>query len=142
MSKSTRWGIVGTGTVAALFAEGLADAAGAELAAVASRSKERAEAFAAALGAARSYGGDGAYEALARDTAVDLVYVATPNSEHRAHAILLLEAGKGVVCEKPFAMNAEETRAIVGVARSKRVFCMEAMWMRFVPAVVDFVDRL
>jgi predicted dehydrogenase len=142
MSKSTRWGIVGTGTVAALFAEGLADAQGAELTAVASRSKERADSFAAAFGAARAFGGEGAYDALAHDPSVELVYVATPNSEHRAHASMMLEAGKGVLCEKPFAMNAAEARDIAALARSKRVFCMEAMWMRFVPAVVDFVDRV
>jgi predicted dehydrogenase len=142
MSKTTRWGIVGTGTVAALFAEGLVDAEGAKLAVVASRSRERADAFAAAFGAERAYGGENAYESLARDPSVELVYVATPNSEHRAHALMLLEAGKGVLCEKPFAMNAAEARDIAAAARNKRVFCMEAMWMRFVPAVVDFVDRV
>jgi len=134
-----RWGIAGTGTVAALFAEALADAPGAELAAVASRSRARADAFAAAWGARRAHEG---YDALARDAAVDVVYVATPSTDHHATATRMLEAGKPVLVEKPFTVDAREAREVVELARRKRLFCMEAMWMRFVPAVRELVERV
>jgi predicted dehydrogenase len=69
------------------------------------------------------------------DPEVDVVYVATPNSLHREHCRLALEAGKAVLCEKPFATSAAEARDVVALARETRRFCMEAMWSRFVPLV-------
>ena len=140
MAKTTGWGIVGTGPMAAVFAQGLADAPGAKLVAVASRAQARAQAFVAryAVGARALEG----YAALATERDVDLVYVATPHSDHRASAMALLDAGKPVVCEKPFTLDARESRDVIALARQRRLFCMEAMWMRFMPAVREFVDRL
>lgn len=138
-SSTTRWGIIGTGRVAALFAEGLADAPGARLAGVCSRTPARASAFASRHGASRAHP---SAASLANDPEVDIVYVATPNVDHRNSATAVLEAGKPVVCEKPFAMDGAEARAIVELARERRVFCMEAMWMRFIPAVRELVERI
>ncbi len=129
MSK-IRWGILGTGRVAAGFARDLATVPGAELLAVASRTHEQAATFAAMLGIPRAYAG---YEALATDPDVDVVYVATPNAFHKDHCLLCLENGKAVLCEKPFALDAAQARQVIEVARGKGLFCMEAMWMRFIP---------
>lgn len=137
--SAIRWGIVGTGRIASLFAEGLADAPGAVLAAVASRTPERAAAFAARCHAPRSHA---SYEALASDRDVDIVYIATPNADHKPRALMMLEAGKAVLCEKPFALDAAETREVVSAATQKGLFCMEAMWMRFLPAVTELVERV
>jgi predicted dehydrogenase len=133
-----RWAIVGTGEVAGKFAIGLRQVPGAELTLIASRSAERASALAAALGAAGSVGG---YEAAAA-AEVDAVYVATPPSEHRANALLFIEAGKPVLIEKPFALNAEDARAIADAARAAGVFCMEGMWTRFMPAMQAVRDLI
>lgn len=139
MSTTVRWGIAGTGFVAGLFAEGLREARGARLVAVASRHKPRAEAFASRFGAPRAHG---SYDDLANDRDVDVVYVATPHSEHRPHALKMLEAGKAVLCEKPFTLDAKEASEIIALARKQRVFCMEAMWTRFLPAAKELVERL
>jgi len=126
------WGILGTGRIAGEFALALRRLPSALLVAIGSREQGRAEALARAVGASRAHG---SYEALVADPGVDVVYVATPNSRHRDHCILALSAGKAVLCEKPFALNAIEARAVAEVARRERRFCMEAMWSRFVPAV-------
>jgi predicted dehydrogenase len=132
--RKVRWGVFGTGAVAAEFVSGLAAAArdAPELHAVASRSADRAAAFARAFGAAQSYS---SYDALARDPEVDVVYVATESTNHAEHAILALQHGKAVLCEKPFTVNAGEARRVIEVARRAKLFCMEGMWMRFLPIV-------
>jgi predicted dehydrogenase len=134
MPKTIRWGILGTGSIASDFANALRLIPDAALTVVASRTSDRAAAFARTSGAARSVVG---LEALASSSDVDVVYVATPNVSHRGDAIALLEAGRAVVCEKPFATTGAGARAIVDVARRSGVFCMEAMWMRFVPIMRD-----
>ena len=134
--KTVRWGILGTGTVAGHFASALALVRDAELHAVASRSGDRARSFAKDFGVKRAYG---AYEELVDDDRVDVVYVATPNTTHKQLVILALEHGKAVLCEKPFAMNAEEACSISDVARRSGRFCMEGMWMRFVPLMRELV---
>ncbi|MFT3768661.1 MAG: Gfo/Idh/MocA family oxidoreductase [Minicystis sp.] len=132
MERPIRWGILGTGVIAARFAEGLRALPDARLAAVGSRRRDAAEAFARHHGAARAHA---SYAGLVADREVDVVYVATPNTRHAEDTILALDHGKPVLCEKPFAMHAAEARAVVAVARARRLFVMEAMWMRFVPAV-------
>jgi len=128
-----RWGILGPGNIAKKFATGLQALDDAELVAVGSRSKERADAFADQFKAPRRYG---SYEALVNDPDVDAIYVATPHPFHKENSILCLEAGKAVLCEKPFAINQREAQAVIDVARRKRVFLMEAMWTRFLPATL------
>ena len=137
--RKTRWGILGTGSIAALFAEDLGRLSGAELAAIGSRTKATADAFARSFGAKRAHG---SYRALVEDGDVDVVYVATPNSLHMEHCLLALEHGKPVLCEKPFALTAGEARAVVELARRKRLFCMEGMWMRFAPLMREVVRRV
>ena len=129
--EAVNWGILGPGRIAHRFAEGLSHAAGARLAAVGSRSAERAERFAAQHGAARAHAG---YEALAADAGVDAVYVATPHPQHAAACLLCLEAGKHVLCEKPLTVNAAEARAVAARARERGILLMEGMWTRFIPA--------
>lgn len=132
MPKTLRWGILGTGWVAGLFAQGLRELPDATLHAVGSRSRDTAESFARAHGATRAYP---SYEALVKDEEVDLVYVATPNTLHREHCLLALAHGKAVVCEKPFTVDAAEAASVVAEARKRGVFLMEGMWMRFVPVM-------
>lgn len=139
MSRTVRWGILGTGVIASKIAVDMAQTASATLASVASRDPARAQAFARQYGAERSHD---SYEALVADPAIDAIYIATPNAQHKDQACLALRAGRAVLCEKPFAMNADEARDIVETARSAGVFCMEAMWIRFLPVVADMFARV
>ena len=137
MSKSfVRWGILGTGQIARAFAQGLRDVPDAALAAVASRQIDTAQAFAAEFavrpGSVQAHAG---YEALVHNPEVDAVYIATPHNLHAENALMCLHAGKAVLCEKPFTINRRQAREVVDVARHKKLFLMEAMWTRFLPAV-------
>jgi predicted dehydrogenase len=134
-----RWGIFGTGAMSAKFVAGLAAARNAEATFVASRSLARAERFAAATGIGRAIEG---YAEAAAEGGVDAIYVATPPSEHAAHALLCIEAAIPVLVEKPFALSAAQAARIATAARSKSVFAMEAMWTRFLPAAQAMRDRL
>jgi predicted dehydrogenase len=125
-----RWGILGTGTIARQFAAGLRHVEGAELVAVGSRSSQTADAFAAALGVPRRYA---SYDDLAADPDLDVVYIATPHPFHRENSLQCLQAGKAVLCEKPFTVNAQEAAAVINLARERGLFLMEAMWTRFLP---------
>jgi predicted dehydrogenase len=129
----TRWGILGTGAVARAFAEDLRLLPDAALTAVGSRRLERASAFASDFGARRAHEG---VDRLAGDAEVDVVYVATPHIRHRDHCLACLAAGRAVLVEKPFTLNAAEARAVIEQARRSRLFCMEAMWMRFHPLIL------
>src|SRR5689334_4954905 len=99
----TRWGILGTGNIASQFARGLAELDDAELVAVGSRTANSAEEFGERFGAPHRHA---SYEALAGDPDVEAIYVATPHPLHDENTIMCLEAGKAVLCEKPFAINA------------------------------------
>jgi predicted dehydrogenase len=129
-----RWGILGTGSIATKVCESIRAATVQELAAVGSRTLDRALDFAAEFDIPASHG---SYEDLVEDPDVDVIYVATPNSEHYAHAMLALEAGKHVLVEKSFALNQAQAREIVDLAASRKLFCMEAMWTRFLPHHVE-----
>ncbi|MCW5951671.1 MAG: Gfo/Idh/MocA family oxidoreductase, partial [Propionibacteriaceae bacterium] len=108
-----------------------------EVAAVASRQKARAQAYAEKWGIPRSYG---SYEELFADPAIDLVYVALPPSEHARWAIAALRAGKDVLCEKPFAMNAQQARAMSAVADSTGRRLIEAFHDRYHPLSLELDD--
>lgn len=133
MPDKIRWGILGTGAIAHKFAFGLKFTPRAELAAVGSRTLEAAHAFADRFNVRRRHN---SYEALAHDPEVDIIYVSTPHSLHKENSLLCLNAGKAVLCEKPFTINAVEAEEVINLARQKRLFLMEAMWTRFLPAVV------
>lgn len=130
--QSVRWGILATGGIAAAFTADLVDLPDAEVVAVASRTEESAKAFAERFGIERAYGEWGA---LAEDADIDVVYVATPHSAHRAAAGLCLEAGRNVLCEKAFTLNAREAEELIGLARERGSFLMEAMWMYCNPVI-------
>lgn len=131
-----RWGILATGGIAATFTEALRTMPDAEVVAVGSRSAEGAKTFAERYGIGRAYG---SWAELAADDGVDVVYVATPHSAHRAAAGLCLEAGRAVLCEKAFTLNSREARELVDLARDRGLFLMEAMWTYCNPLVRHLV---
>jgi predicted dehydrogenase len=118
--------------MAAAFAKALEALPDAELVAVASRSEASARRFAERYGVPRAYGD---WARLAADPDVDIVHVATPHSAHHAAARLCLEAGKHVLCEKPFTLDAAQAADLVRLARERGLFLMEAMWTHCLPAV-------
>jgi predicted dehydrogenase len=125
-----RWGVIGAGGIAATVGADIAATPGNVLHAVAARDAARAEAFATRHGYARWYG---SYAELVADRDVDVVYIATTHAQHRDHALLALRAGKPVLVEKAFTLNAAQAREVVAEARGRGLFCMEAMWMRVDP---------
>ncbi|GGB35822.1 dehydrogenase [Flexivirga endophytica] len=125
-----RWGILAPGGIAAAFAAALLAGTGQQIVACGSRSLPRAREFASQFGGFTAYG---SYEELVADPNVDVVYVASPHSAHREHALLALRAGKPVLVEKAFARNTSEATEVIDEARSRGLFCMEAMWSRFLP---------
>lgn len=132
--NTTRWGIIGTGKIARAFAAALHETPGAVLAGVASRTPDNAATFAREQGMAKAYA---SYQDLVDSADIDLVYIATPHTEHADNAMMALAAGKGVLCEKPFTMNRTEAERVVAFARSKKLFLMEAMWTRYMPALAE-----
>ncbi len=132
--KTIRWGILGTGHIAGKFTADLHLLPDAVIHAVGSRSQERADAFGGAHGIPNRYG---SYEALVSDPDVEVVYVGTLNPSHHGDVRLCLEAGKHVLCEKPFTLNAAQAKDLIDEARKRGLFLMEAMWTRFIPAVVE-----
>jgi predicted dehydrogenase len=136
---TVRWGIVATGGIAATFAADLRLLPDAAVVAVGSRRQETADAFARELDVPRAFA---TYEELVTDDQVDAVYVSTPHPGHHDAAMLAIEAGKAVLVEKPFTMDAAEAGRLVAAARSHGVFLMEAMWTRFLPHVVRLREIL
>ena len=131
MPEKIRWGILGPGGIAHKFATGLKAVPDAEIIAVGSRDLQRADAFADTFNVPHRHG---SYVELANNPEVDVVYVATPHPFHKACAMLCLEAGKAVLCEKPFTVDAEQAEALIACAREHKQFLMEAMWTRFIPS--------
>ena len=123
------WGILGPGGIAKAFAEDLKRLDGHSISAVGSRTLGNAQSF------AHTYGGTayGSYEELVADPSVNAIYVATPHPAHKDNVILALNAGKPVLCEKPFSVNAVEAQQMVDAASKNGVALMEAMWARFLP---------
>ena len=139
MSDTIRWGIIGAGGIATKFCDDLSLLGDHEVVAVGTRSPGTADAFAERFGVSRVHV---SYADLAADDAVDVVYVATPHPGHHDAAMLAIEAGKGVLVEKPFTMDAAEARALVDTARARGTFLMEAMWTRYLPVMVAVRELL
>ena len=139
MQKKIKWGIMGPGRIAHKFAQSLKCIEAAEIIAVGSSSIGRAAEFAKEYGISRAYG---SYADLVADPDIDIVYVATLHPAHFECALLCLKAGKAVLCEKPFTLNAFETKILVKTARESGLFLMEAMWMRYLPAMVKLRELL
>ncbi|MFT3888644.1 MAG: Gfo/Idh/MocA family oxidoreductase [Arachnia sp.] len=130
--STIRWGIVGLGAIAHGVAGDFQFVPGAELVAVASRTKEKAQQFAALYGIKRAYG---SYRELIESPDVDVVYIATPHPLHRDVALAAIANGKAVLVEKAFTATSAGAQQVVEAARAKGVFAMEAMWTRFQPVV-------
>jgi predicted dehydrogenase len=137
--SSVRWGVVGPGRIAARVVRDFAHVPAAEVVAVASRSAERAQVFAAAHGIGRAHG---SYRAIVEDDDVDVLYIATPHPQHRAVALAALKAGKALLVEKSFTVTPAATREIAAAAADAGVFVMEGMWTRFQPAIVRLRELL
>lgn len=132
-TSSIGWGILATGGIAAMFTADLHEA-GLRVAAVGSRTPERAEAFAAEHHIPTAHG---SWQELVDDPAVDAVYIATPHPAHVEPALLALAAGKHVLVEKPFTLNAPEAESIVRLAEERGLVALEAMWTRFMPHMLE-----
>jgi len=132
MTESLRWGILGTGWIAELFVSDIL-ASGFTVAAVGSRTQESADEFASRFGIAAAHG---SYDDLVADPGVDIVYVATPHPMHAENTTLALQAGKHVLVEKPFTLNAAEAQRVVDLAAEKELVVLEAMWTRWLPHMV------
>lgn len=128
MSKKV--GIIGTGWIADMMARTLTGLDGTMKYAVASRTLEKAQQFAALWGFEKSYG---SYQELVDDPDVDLVYIATPHSHHYDNSVMAINAGKPVLCEKAFTANARQADALLDLAHKKGVFITEAIWTRYMP---------
>ncbi|MCH2174230.1 MAG: Gfo/Idh/MocA family oxidoreductase [Lentisphaeria bacterium] len=128
-----KWGILGPGSIASQFAEGLKVIPDAELYAVASRRQEGLDNFKEKFDFSVGYT---SYEELAKDPDVDAIYIATPHNFHYECAMLCIKYDKPVLLEKPFTLNQKDALKLINYAREKQVFMMEAMWTRFFPAMV------
>jgi predicted dehydrogenase len=139
MTKIIKWGIIGLGGIAQKFAEDLTLIEDAELVAVASRSKVKANNFSTKFNVKQAYD---SYVDLANDPNVEAIYIATPHSFHKEHAILCMKHKKAVLCEKPFAMNSNEVDEMITVAKENNVLLMEALWTFFLPHYTYLLDTI
>lgn len=130
--KTLKWGILSTGKIAHRFATDIQFADNAEVAAVASRSMEKARTFAAEFDIPKYYG---SYEDLCQDPEVEAVYIGTPHNFHLENSLLAIENGKPVLCEKPVTISPDELEKLIAAAEQQHVFLMEGMWTYFLPAV-------
>lgn len=128
--KQLRIGIVGSGGIAVHFANACKAVDGVEAVGVYSRSAENRKAFLAKTGLAKAYG---TLEEMVEDSAVDLVYVATPHAAHYQTALKALQSGKHVLCEKPMTLSVADSQSLFDEAQKRGLFLMEGMWSRFLP---------
>ena len=132
--EKIRWGIVGPGNIARKFAEAIVNVDCAELVAVASRSENSGREFAEKYNIPNVFAG---YESMAESDIIDAVYIATPHPFHKPCAEIFLNAKKHVLCEKPICVNANQAIELKECAKENGVFLMEAMWTRFIPAILE-----
>ncbi|GME32213.1 putative dimeric dihydrodiol protein [Neofusicoccum parvum] len=149
--KEVRWGILATGGIAKTFTtdllcdpktRGVNHIKHAVVAAASSSSADRAAQFLKSVGAPSTAKAYGSYEEFVKDPNIDIVYVATPHSHHYQCAMLCLEAGKNVLCEKAFTVNAAQAKKLVAKAREKNLFLMEAVWTRYFPLSIYVRDLI
>ncbi|OJD33695.1 dimeric dihydrodiol dehydrogenase [Diplodia corticola] len=147
--KEIRWGILATGAIAKCFTvdllvdpktRGVNHVKHTVVAAASSSSADRAAQFLKDVGAPESAKAYGSYEDFVKDPNIDIVYVATPHSHHYQNAMLALSAGKNVLCEKSFTVNAAQTKKLVATAKEKNLFLMEAVWTRYFPLSIYVRD--
>jgi predicted dehydrogenase len=139
MVGSVKWGILGTGKIAKRFMQAAFYVPDAQVVAVGSREQHTADQFGAQYGIPKRYG---SYDALLHDPEVEIVYVATPHTLHAENTLAALQAGKHVLCEKPFTINAQQAEQVIQAARASGKFVMEGMWTRCFPVVREIVRRI
>jgi predicted dehydrogenase len=139
MSTLLNWGILGTGSIAGIYAQGVARSQTGRVVAVASRTLAKAQAFASEQHIERAYG---SYEALLADPAVQAVYIATPHPQHVEWVVRTARAGKHVLCEKPMTMNLAEAQTAVAACRASKVLFMEAFMYRCQPQTAKIVELI
>ena len=139
MSDRIRWGILGTGNIAGVFAKALPATRTGRLVAVGSRSLASAETFARQFGIAQVHG---SYETLLADPQVDAVYISTPHPRHKPWVIAAARAKKHILCEKPLGMDAAEAQEMIDTAKADDVFLMEAFMYRCHPQIAQVIDLI
>ena len=134
-----RVGLMGAGNIAGVMANTINGMKGVTLYGIASRTEQKAGVFAKQYGVKKAYG---SYEAMLKDEKIDLVYIATPHSEHYDNAMLCIKHKKPVLCEKAFTANAKQAREVLAYAEKEKVFITEAIWTRYMPMVDSIKDVL
>lgn len=134
-----RWGVIGLGKISRKFAHDLQLVEGGILAAVASRTLEKAEAFKSEFAAEHAFG---SYQEMLESGTVDMVYIGTPHHLHAENSIACLQEGLGVLCEKPSTINAHQLQEVLQVAKVQNAYYMEALWTRFLPATEKLLELL
>jgi dihydrodiol dehydrogenase / D-xylose 1-dehydrogenase (NADP) len=136
--KTYNWGFVAAGAMARNQARDLVESARAKIHGVYSRTRQSADAF------ANEFGGKvySTLEEMVADSVIDIVYISSPNQLHYPQAKLALEAGKAILCEKPFTLNARQLAELIEIARRRKVFLMEAMWIRYLPVILKLRELL
>ncbi len=137
--KTIRWGILGCGKIARKFAADLRLVEGAELIAAGARTMDSVMAFTNEFPVKHAHD---SYEALTANPEVDVIYIASPHAFHYEHAMLCLRHGKAVLCEKPFTINAPQSRKVFEYAKKQELFIMEALWTRFLPHYIKTRQHL
>jgi len=137
--KIIKWGILGTGRIAKIFAADLQLAEGCELVAVASRNQSGADEFAEKFPVKFRHS---SYEELAQNPEVDVIYIATPHNLHYENTLLCLNNNKAVLCEKPFAINTRQSLEMINLAMEKKLFLMEALWTKFHPHYIKMQEMI
>lgn len=132
INHKLRWGIISASAIASDWIKSLQDVPGASVTAVAARDMDRARAYADAHGVERAYD---SYEDLCNDPDVDIVYIASKTFDHHRDLMTAINAGKHVLCEKPFTDTADQAKEVYEAADKAGVFCHEGMWLRFFPAI-------
>lgn len=132
--KKVNWGIIGTGNIAHSFARDFTYVNHGKLAAVASRSLDKAREFSDEFNISKAFG---SYEEIYTSSEIDVVYIATPHNLHFQNSVDALKAGKAVLCEKPISINPKECLRLMEIAQSTGSYLMEAMWTYFLPAILE-----
>lgn len=139
MHTKVKWGIIGLGNIAHKFASDLQLSSDAILNGVASRNIDKAAKFSKQYNSVAFYG---SYEELAKSPEIDIIYIATPHTFHFENTMMCLNNNKSVLCEKPLGMNREEVKTMLEVAKSKKLFLMEGLWTRFIPATEKVIELI
>ncbi|WP_027392830.1 Gfo/Idh/MocA family protein [Aquimarina latercula] len=137
--KKIKWGIIGLGNIANQFVKDLSLVSNAELEAVGSRNMEKAVEFSQKHNAKRAYNN---YDQVINDSEVDIIYIATPHDSHADLTIKSINAGKHVLCEKPVALNKDQTLRMIEASRANNKFFMEAFWTRFNPSIREVLSKV